>query len=83
MHLKQICEEKTLISLCCQCTKYTKEHNALFFFGNNIVHFWMQGTQCTALLYAYKKEGHMAFRHFLGFDNSLCFNWMGSSSGTN
>ena len=55
-------QRKKLISLCCQCTKYTKEHSALFFFffinffGNNTVHFWVQGTQCTTLLYVYKKE---------------------------
>ena len=77
-------QRKKLISLRCQCTKYTKEHNALIYlffkiFGNNTMHFWVQGRQCTALLYVYKKKGHAASRHLLGFGKSLCFNWVGST----
>ena len=33
-------QRKKLISLCCQCTKYTKEHSALFFFFFFFKFFW-------------------------------------------
>ena len=35
---------------------YKGTQGTFFFFGNNTVQFWMQETQCAALLYTYKKE---------------------------
>ena len=78
-------QRKKLISLCCQCTKYTKEHSALFFFFFKI---FLVTIQCTfgckehnALHFCMfiKKKEHVASRHLLGFDKSLCFNWVGST----